>query len=77
MLPSEYSCPRCKCRACYALHRRGFAWVLSLFGLRPARCLTCGRKFYTRYEVAGDGKFVLDGRSASDAKAGREMDQAA
>jgi hypothetical protein len=77
MLPSRYSCPRCKCRACYALHRKGLDWILSVFGLRPARCLTCNRKFYARYRVAGDGKFVLDGRSDSDTKSAHEMDQAA
>lgn len=52
MLPSDYRCPRCHCQACYALHRKGFDWVMSLFGLRPARCLTCGKRFYARYSVA-------------------------
>jgi hypothetical protein len=51
MLPSDYACPRCKCRACYAVHRKGFDRVISLFGLRPARCLTCGKKFYAHYQV--------------------------
>jgi hypothetical protein len=77
MLPSDYSCPRCKCSACYALHRKGLDWIFSLFGLRPARCLTCSRKFFTRYEVAGDGKFVLDGRSDANSTASGELDQAA
>ena len=54
MLPSDYSCPRCKCQACYALHRKGFDWVMSMIGLRPARCLTCGKRFYARYAMATD-----------------------
>jgi hypothetical protein len=77
MLPSDYACPRCECHACYALHRKGFDWILSLFGLRPAKCLTCSRKFYTRYEVTDEGRFVLNGRAPSDAKSVQEMDQAA
>jgi hypothetical protein len=77
MLPSDYACPRCECRACYALHRKGLDWILSLFGLRPARCLTCGRRFHTRYEVTDQGRFVLDGRPTSDAESQRELDQAA
>ena len=75
MLPSDYACPRCECRACYALHRKGFNWILSLFGLRPARCLTCSRKFYTRYSVGGDGKFIPS--HDSEEKADREFDRAA
>jgi hypothetical protein len=59
MLPSDYACPRCKCRACYALHRKGMDWVVSLVGLRPARCLTCTRRFYARYKMTEDGKYVL------------------
>jgi hypothetical protein len=79
MLPSEYACPRCECHACYALHRKGFDKLLSLFGLRPARCLTCGRKFFTRYTVAEDGKFVLnrDSKSTTKSEDGRDLDQAA
>jgi hypothetical protein len=60
MLPSDYACPRCKCRACYALHRKGIDWVVSLMGLRPARCLTCARRFYARYTMAEDGRDILD-----------------
>jgi len=52
MLPSDYPCPRCKCKACYALHRKGLDWVISLIGLRPARCLTCNKRFYARYSIA-------------------------
>jgi hypothetical protein len=77
MLPPDYACPRCKCHACYALHRRRFDWIFSIFGLRPARCLTCGRKFFTRYRVAGDGKFVLNGHSDTASKDDRELDRAA
>jgi hypothetical protein len=51
MLSSTFSCPRCKCGACQRLHRRGFDWLLSPFGLRPLGCLTCGKRFYTRYSV--------------------------
>ena len=61
MLPSDYACPRCKCRACYALHRKGIDWVASLVGLRPARCLTCARRFYARYVLSDDGKYILPG----------------
>jgi len=61
MLPSDYACPRCDCRACYALHRKGIDWVVSLVGLRPARCLTCTRRFYARYTMTEDGKYVLGG----------------
>ena len=51
MSPAIKLCPRCKCNACYPLHRRGLDWALSLLGLRPARCLTCMKKFYTRYTL--------------------------
>ena len=44
-------CPRCKCNACYPLHRKGLDWAIYLLGLRPARCLTCMKKFYTRYTI--------------------------
>jgi hypothetical protein len=46
-------CPSCRCGACYPLHRKGIDWALSLWGLRPARCLTCMRKFYARYTLDG------------------------
>jgi hypothetical protein len=52
MLPSDYPCPSCKCQACYALHRKGLDWVMSIFGRRPARCLTCSRKFFARYKMS-------------------------
>jgi hypothetical protein len=66
MLPPDYACPRCKCKACYALHRRGFDWVMSLLGLRPARCLTCSKKFYARYKLSDDGKYLnASGRRSS------------
>ena len=48
-------CPRCKCGACYPLHRKGVDWGISLLGFRPARCLTCMRKFYTRYSLERTG----------------------
>jgi len=63
MLPNDFACPKCKCRACYALHRKGFDWVMSLMGLRPARCLTCNRRFYARYRLSEDGKYILSARS--------------
>lgn len=63
MLPSSFRCPRCKCGACYALHRKGFDWVMYLLGLRPVRCLTCGKRFYARYSVAGD-RLKIDGKGA-------------
>ena len=76
MLPSDFPCPRCKCGACYALHRQGFDWCMSLFGLRPARCLTCNKRFYTRYNVSDDGKYVLPDRPKADRWRG-ESDKAA
>jgi hypothetical protein len=66
MLPSDYACPRCECRACYALHRKGIDWVVSLVGLRPAKCLTCARRFYARYTMSEDGKYILN-RTRSNA----------
>jgi hypothetical protein len=51
MLPSTFSCPRCKCGACHRLHRKGFDWLVSFLGLRPMGCLTCGKRFYARYSV--------------------------
>ncbi len=67
MLPSDYACPSCKCKACYALHRKGFDWMMSLLGLRPARCLTCARRFYARYRLSEDGKYLNASRRPSDA----------
>ncbi len=61
MLPSDYACPRCKCRACYALHRKRLDWIMTLFGLRPAKCLTCSKKFYARYKLSDDSKYILKG----------------
>jgi hypothetical protein len=49
MLPSSFSCPRCKCGACHRLHRKGIDRLISMFGFRPLGCLTCGKKFYARY----------------------------
>jgi hypothetical protein len=46
MLPPTFSCPYCKCHALYRIRRKGFGWLMSLFGFRPARCYTCGKKFY-------------------------------
>jgi hypothetical protein len=49
LLPSSYSCPRCHCHALCRLRRKGpLGYALSLLGLRPVRCLTCGRKSYIR-----------------------------
>jgi hypothetical protein len=59
MLPSDFRCPSCKCSACYALHRKGIDWIASLLGLRPARCLTCSRKFYARYTISQEGKYIV------------------
>lgn len=85
MLPSDYACPRCKCHACYALHRKGFDWVISLLGLRPARCLTCTRRFYARYTLSENGKYILESgpvdgggsKTAADEDSGRRFDTAA
>jgi hypothetical protein len=52
--PSSFLCPRCKCSACYPLHRKGFDWLMYLMELRPVRCLTCNRRFYARYSIDGD-----------------------
>jgi hypothetical protein len=35
--------------------------MMSLVGLRPARCLTCNRKFYARYTMNEQGKYILKG----------------
>jgi hypothetical protein len=51
MLPTTFSCPRCKCGACHRLHRKGIDWLLSKFGLRPMGCLTCGKRFYAHESV--------------------------
>jgi hypothetical protein len=71
MLPSDYTCPRCKCQACYALHRKGFDWVMSFFGLRPARCLTCNKRFYARYSMATDPQDQIGDVSQDRSDAGR------
>lgn len=44
MLPSSYSCPRCKCSALCRQRRKGLDWLFSAIGLRPVICLTCGKK---------------------------------
>ncbi|MDP9051975.1 MAG: hypothetical protein M3O31_14845 [Acidobacteriota bacterium] len=79
MLPENYTCPSCKCAACYAMHRKGIDWVMSLLGLRPARCLTCGRKFYAGYRLSEDGKYVDPSpRAKADRKRqAEEFDRAA
>jgi hypothetical protein len=52
MLPSSFSCPRCKCGACHRLHRKGpLDRLISMLGLRPMGCLTCGKRFYARYSA--------------------------
>jgi hypothetical protein len=39
---------------------------MSFLGLRPARCLTCARKFYARYKLSDDGKYLnASGRRSS------------
>jgi len=48
LLPETYTCSRCKCHALCRMRRKGLARVLSLFGLRPVLCLTCGKKSYRR-----------------------------
>jgi len=76
MLPSDFRCPSCKCSACYALHRKGVDWIPSLLGLRPARCLTCNRKFYARYTLSEDGKYIL-ARSKPAPQSSHEFNKAA
>ncbi len=49
MLPPTFSCPRCKCNAALRAHRRGFDWLMSILGFRPARCFACNKRFYTRH----------------------------
>ena len=29
---------------------------MSFVGLRPAKCLTCSKKFFARYQVSGGGR---------------------
>ena len=66
MLPSSFLCPRCKCGACYVLHRKGLDWLMHLLGLRPVRCLTCNKRFYARYSIDSDRQKVEPGhRNAS------------
>jgi hypothetical protein len=48
---------------------------MSLVGLRPARCLTCNRKFYSRYTLSDDGKYILSGSKGSPER--REYKKAA
>lgn len=48
MLPSSYRCRSCKCSALCRIKRKKFDYLFSLIGLRPVRCLTCGRKSYKR-----------------------------
>lgn len=42
-------CPRCKSDAVRRSHRRGFDWLMSAIGFRPARCFTCAKRFYFRH----------------------------
>jgi len=46
LLPVSYTCSRCKCHALCRMRRKGLGRILSLFGLRPVICLTCGKKSY-------------------------------
>jgi hypothetical protein len=46
LLPVSYTCSRCKCHALCRIRRKGLARILSIFGLRPVICLTCGKKSY-------------------------------
>lgn len=46
MLPPTFTCPSCKCHALYRTRRRGFGWLMSLFGFFPARCFTCNKRCY-------------------------------
>jgi hypothetical protein len=48
LLPDTYTCSKCKCHALCRMRRKGLARLLSLFGLRPVLCLTCGKKSYLR-----------------------------
>jgi hypothetical protein len=47
-LDSSPCCPRCKCNAVRRSHRKGFDWLMSAIGFRPARCYTCDKRFYVR-----------------------------
>ena len=48
MLPATFSCPRCKCPALYLARPSGLDRLMSVVGLSPARCMTCGKRFYLR-----------------------------
>lgn len=48
MLPSSYSCPRCKCHALYRARPRWFDLPMTVLGLEPIRCWTCNRRFHLR-----------------------------
>jgi hypothetical protein len=54
MLPATFSCPRCKCHALYRTRRTGLDWIMSVFGLRPVRCMTCDKRFHLRYSRIKD-----------------------
>ncbi len=54
-MPSGLSCPRCKCGAVHRSRRRGaLDWLMSLMNLRPMRCFTCEKRFYTGYLFSKD-----------------------
>jgi hypothetical protein len=71
LLPFSFLCPRCKCKACYALHRKGFDWLMHLLGVRPARCLTCNKRFYARYSIDGDRLNVEPGHRKAAGESNR------
>jgi hypothetical protein len=56
MSPTSISCPRCTSKDLRLSHRSGFDWFMSKIGLRPVRCLACGKRFYMRRPPAKSEK---------------------
>jgi hypothetical protein len=54
-LTDRLACPRCHCKAVHRSRRRGFDWLMSAIGLRPARCFTCDKRFYVRQALIKAG----------------------
>ncbi len=77
MLPATFRCPRCKCHALYVARRRGLDWLMSAFGLRPVRCMTCDKRFHLRYSRIKDydpdarGRTYTRKQSNADRESGR------
>lgn len=51
MFTSHFTCPRCQCHELARSHRKGVDWLMSLIGLRPARCVICFKRFYLRHSL--------------------------